>query len=93
MANEGDIVQRLFALLHQHGHPVPTDKQVAAEQQLRQEFGGERVYIKRAPSRIKSQRLASALQSGVSIREAIRRADLGRSQGFALLGRKAKAAR
>jgi hypothetical protein len=90
VTRDEDIFLRFFAVLQQHGHQVPSDTQAAAEVQLRQELGGNRVYIPRAPSRVKKQRLASALRSGANIREAMERARVGRSWGFELLGQKSR---
>jgi hypothetical protein len=55
-------------------------------QQLRQRWGGERVYIpKKEPPAGKLPRLAGAIAAGQSLREAMETAGVKKSQGYAYL--------
>lgn len=87
---ENDILLRIFAALRDAGASFTEDVAITAEQHIRQEIGGERHYIPRAPKRGKALALGSAIRSGANIKEAMRKIGVSRSYGFKLAGLKTR---
>lgn len=58
------------------------------ERDIRQRWGGDRVYIDKATAAGKAQRLGAALAAGASLREAIEKAGLSRRSGYRVLSKK-----
>jgi hypothetical protein len=81
---ENDILIRFLAALRDAGASFTEEVALTAEQQMRQQFGGERHYIPRAPKRGKALALGSAIRSGANISEAMRKVGVSRSYGFKL---------
>lgn len=65
-----------------------TDAVRKTEIRIRQQWGGARVYIKKAPVEGKVQRLADGLAAGVSLHEAFTTAGVSRRWGYQLLSRR-----
>ena len=72
------------ALLRDAGASFTEEVAITAEQQMRQQFGGERHYIPRAPKRGKAIALGTAIRSGANISEAMRKVGVSRSYSFKL---------
>jgi hypothetical protein len=80
MAN--DIVRDLLRRL-QLAHPeIPADEWRRHEHRFRQDWGGERVYVLKAPSEGKALSLAWCLAAGASWNEALRATRICRRTGY-----------
>lgn len=64
---------------------VPLDE---FETRLRQEWGGERVYIQKATVSVKGRNLAAAIANGLSPREAFAACDIPERTGWRIIGRR-----
>lgn len=64
--------------------PTATD----AELQIREQMGGNRIYIGKAPTYRKTLRLAAAVAAGLDLQTAFDRAGVRRRWGFVLLNRR-----
>lgn len=85
---EEDILFRFIQAMRQSGATFSDEIAVQVEMQLRQEVGGQRVYIPKAPARVKTQRLATAIRTGAKISEAMAQAGVHKTWGYALMSRK-----
>lgn len=90
MSHEEDLVLRLIVLMRENCAVISEDLAIKVEMQLRQEFGGTRVYIPKAPLRSKQMLLATAIRSGANIKKAMAMANLARSTGFRVLSSKVR---
>lgn len=79
-----DMVARIMAAVPEaHGERVR-----AAALDVRQEWSGSQVYIRKAPAEGKAFRLGTALAAGVPLSQAIRDLGVCRRTGFYLLRRR-----
>ena len=81
---ENDILIRFLAALRDAGASFTEEVAITAEQQMRQQFGGERHYIPRAPKWGKALALGSAIRSGRTSRKRCVKVGVSRSYGFKL---------
>ena len=58
------------------------------ERNVRDVWGGERVYISKAPAERKAERLDETLANGQSLRQAVSEIGISRSHAYTLLRRK-----
>ena len=86
--SEEDILFRFIQIMRQSGASFSDEIAVQAEMQIRQEVGGQRVYIPKAPARVKTQRLATAIRTGAKIEDAMAKAGVKKTGGYALMSRK-----
>lgn len=79
-----DIIKRfLRAILELHPCTPESDLR-RVEVVLRQEWGGERVYVSKAPTDVKSSRRLERLAAGGSEREALREIGVSRATAWRL---------
>lgn len=69
---------------------APPEELRQVEAELRQVWGGARVYVCKEPSAGKALRLATVLAGGGTVREAFRVAGCGSSWGYRLLRRRCR---
>jgi hypothetical protein len=86
--SEEDVLIRMLAIMRSSGVSFSEEVAVQVEMQIRQEVGGQRIYIQKSPARVKTQHLATAIRTGAKISEAMAKAGVSRSHGFRLLNRK-----
>lgn len=58
------------------------------EIKIRQQWGGERVYVQKAPTAGKTQRLAEGLAAGHALRDVFESAGVSRRWGYRLISRR-----
>lgn len=87
--DEEDIVLRFIAAMRDAGASFTEEVANVAEQNIRQEFGGARAYVSKRPARGKAVALGTAIRSGANIREAMAKANVAKTWGYALLMRRA----
>lgn len=90
MAKDDDLVADVIrAVVAVAGCPALTAKEVLTiETQVRERWGGSRVYIGRGAAIAKARCCGAALAAGATIREAFEQAGLTRRSGWRTLSRK-----
>jgi hypothetical protein len=66
---------------------APLDEVRRVEIQLRQQWGGADVYVQKAPSLPKAERLGAVIAAGLTMREACDAVGVSRSTGYRLVSR------
>lgn len=74
-----DIVKDFARRLAAYTSPEEVRRQ---EDDIRRQWGGAEVYIKKAPAEGKVRALSGRLAAGATIREAFEAAGVGKSQGY-----------
>lgn len=85
-----DVLDELVRQILAAAPEIPRGAAETAAQRIRQDWGGARVYIKKAPAEGKALRLGTALAAGVPLTRAFAEIGVCRSQGYALVGRRWK---
>lgn len=85
-----DVLDELVRQILAAAPEIPRGAAETAAQRIRQDWGGARVYIKKAPAEGKALRLGTALAAGVPLTQAFAEVGVRRSQGYALAGRRWK---
>ena len=80
-----DVLIRFVSALRNAGATFTDDIALTAESHLRQELGGSRHYIQKAPKLGKAHALGTAIRSGANIKEAMNKVGCSRRNGFRLL--------
>lgn len=88
--SEEDIVLRLLAIARDMGASFTEEQALQIECKIKQEVGGQRIYVQKSPARLKTQRLAAAIRTGKTISEAMAMAGVHKAWGYALMSRKAR---
>jgi hypothetical protein len=84
MADE-DLLSDVWKVLALHVGTGVADRELL---QLRQQWGGARLYLKKSPALPTQKELGERIASGLSVRDAFSAVGCGRTWGYELLGRK-----
>ena len=87
MGKDRDIVDDIFLQLRTAFPELPDDALRGAAMRIRQDWGGARAYVKKAPAEGKAWRLGAALADGASLAQAFDVAGVGERYGRDLLKR------
>lgn len=88
MGKDRDIVDEIFAQLRAAIPDLPDTALQGAAQRIRQDWGGARAYVKKAPAEGKAFRLGTALAAGVPLTQAYELVGVTPQHGRRLLGRR-----
>lgn len=88
MGKDRDIVDEIFAQLRAAIPDLPDATLQGAALRIRQDWGGARAYVKKAPAEGKAFRLGTALAAGVPLAQAFADVGVSRSHGFSLARRR-----
>ena len=83
-----DVLDEIMRQIRAAAPELPVQRVEAIALGIRRDWGGARVYIKKAPAAGKALRLGTALAAGASLSQAFVEVGIGRSQGYALAGRR-----
>jgi hypothetical protein len=81
-----DIVRALLRLAREMNPATPAEWE-GLEFRFKQDWGGSRYYIQKAPTAPKQRRLADALAAGVPMQRAFELAGVSRRWGYEILAR------
>lgn len=90
MGKDRDIVDEIFAQLRAAIPDLPDATLQGAALRIRQDWGGARAYVKKAPAEGKAFRLGTALAVGVPLAQAYELVGIGERYGRDLLKRRWK---
>lgn len=88
MGKDRDIVDEIFAQLRAAIPDLPDAALKGAALRIRQDWGGARAYVKKAPAEGKALRLGTALAAGVPLAQAYELVGIGERHGRDLLKRR-----
>ena len=83
-----DIVDALLKQLLAAAPGFPADRAQAAAAKIRQDWGGAKHYVKKAPAEGKAFGLGTALAAGVPLTQAFADVGVSASRGYELLKRR-----
>ena len=88
MGKDRDIVDEIFAQLRAAIPDLPDTALQGAALRIRQDWGGARAYVKKAPAEGKALRLGTALAAGVPLTRAYELVGVSAQYGRVLLKRR-----
>ncbi len=83
-----DFVEKLMAQIRAAAPDLPSDRVSAIARQVRLDWGGSTVYIKKAPAEGKARSLGLTLAAGVPLAQAFADIGISRRTGYRLLSRR-----
>jgi len=83
-----DVLDELVRQILAAAPSIPPAAAESAANRVRQDWGGERVYIRKAPAEGKALRLGSALAAGVPLAQAFGEVGCSAGYGYRLIRRR-----
>ncbi len=83
-----DVLDELVRQILAAAPDIPPAAVQTAAARIRQDWGGERVYFKKAPAEGKALRLGTALAAGVPLTQACAEVGVSESYGYRLASRR-----